>query len=870
MRPREERPLIAVPLWIDSAGAATSAQPITVGIPFARGVLTDPAPLLLHDADDRRRSVQAQPLARWADGSVKWLLVDFLAWLPAEGSTRYTLEQTTDRPPATGLRVEESPAAVVVATGAAVFHLSRTDGQLLQTATISDKDILESGSCRTVLTDAAGQTGVPRIDQVHLEARGPVRATVRLEGSFTGRVPCRFVARCCFFAGTGLVRLRLTVHNPKRARHRGGLWDLGDPGSMWFRDLSFELGLAGRRDPRRSWRTELGQAPTTDQRGNLEIYQDSSGGEQWQSRNHVNREGRVPCSFRGYRVRSAGGETFGLRASPVVSLHGSGGWIAAAVPEFWQQFPKALEVEGHILRVRLFPGQFADLFELQGGEQKTHTIWLDFGVGGGPEGTPLDWVHRPARAHAAPEWYAASGVIPYLAPASAEPGDRLESFLAVAVEGPKSFGARREIIDEYGWRNYGDVYADHEEAYYDGPKPIISHYNNQYDVIYGTLLQYLRTGAAGWFDLGDALARHVVDIDIYHTDRDRAAYNGGLFWMTDHYKDAGTATHRTYTRANCPPGGSYGGGPGSAHNFTTGLLHYYYLTGDPAARDAVISLADWVVNMDDGRRTIFGVLDDGPTGFASFTSLPDYHGPGRGCGNSVNALVDGWLATGRPAYLDKAESLIRRSVHPADRVADRDLGNAELRWSYTMYFSVLARYLKVKEEAGQLDSMYAYARASLLAYAGWMLENERPYYDHPEKLEFPTETWAAQELRKANVLRLAAAHAEEPLRERLLRRGDELAERGWSDLLRFESRTVARAIAVMLQEGTRDAFFRRQAPHPAPRPFTAYDFGVPETFVPQRQRVRARLKTARGLLGALARVADPRNWLRRNGTRSGP
>src|SRR5437879_13167381 len=104
--------------------------------------------------------------------------------------------------------------------------------------------------------------------------------------------------------------------------------------------------------------------------------------------------------------------------------------------------------------------------------------------------------------------------------------------------------------------------------------------------------------------------------------------------------------------------------------------------------------------------------------------------------------------------------------------------------------------------------MYAYAQASLLTYACWMLENERPYFDQTDKLQYPTEVWAAQELRKANVLRLAAAHAEGPLRSSYLARGDEFAERAWNDLMRFESRTVARTLALVMVEGLRDAYFR--------------------------------------------------------------
>src|SRR5207253_2399868 len=112
--------------------------------------------------------------------------------------------------------------------------------------------------------------------------------------------------------------------------------------------------------------------------------------------------GRIPCSFRGYRMRAADREEFGLRASPTISLSGMNGFMTAAIPEFWQQFPKALEVVGRQLRIRLFPAQCADLFELQGGERKTHTLWLDFGPARDAPGPWLDWVHRPACVHATP------------------------------------------------------------------------------------------------------------------------------------------------------------------------------------------------------------------------------------------------------------------------------------------------------------------------------------------------------------------------------------------------------------------------------------------------------------------------------------
>ena len=46
---------------------------------------------------------------------------------------------------------------------------------------------------------------------------------------------------------------------------------------------------------------------------------------------------------------------------------------------FWQNFPKALEVRGNRLTIGIFPRQYADVYQLQGGEQKTQTLYLAFG-----------------------------------------------------------------------------------------------------------------------------------------------------------------------------------------------------------------------------------------------------------------------------------------------------------------------------------------------------------------------------------------------------------------------------------------------------------------------------------------------------------
>ncbi len=805
--------------------------------------------------------LQVEPLAKWPDGSIRWLMLDFIAPPLNVGQTQLRLiEDTTGTNHTRPVNNLKSAAdEFSVDSGSAVFRVNTTTGLLPYIDWLGQTVLVPNGA-GIALTDAKGRQCLSRIEDVICETAGPVRTTICLKGFFVGTAPCRFEARFDIFAGTGLCRIGVTIHNPRRARHRGGLWDLGDPGSILFRDLSLQWKLVGEQQYKTDWRAEVDAATSFDETGPVEIYQDSSGGEKWNSSNHVNRVGRVPCSFRGYRVRAKQTEQIGFRASPQLTMRSALAAVSVSVPEFWQQFPKSILADGSMLRVGLFPDQFADLHELQGGEQKTHTVWLHVGPPNG-DSEALGWVHRPVVARSTSEWYAESGAFPHLAPQEPGPQSDLDNYLAGAIEGIDSIFAGREAIDEYGWRNYGEIWANHELLHCETPAPVITHFNNQYDSILGCLLQFFRTGDRRWWELADPLARHVADIDIYHTTEDKAAYNGGLFWFTDHYKDAATCTHRTYSRTNLPSDGRpYGGGPGSAHNFTSGLTTYYFLTGDRIVRDAALSLADWVLAMDDGVNNVLGLIDDGPTGLASSTADPAFHGPGRGPGLSINALLDGWLLSGHRAYLDKVEELIGRVVHPSDDREARDLLNVELRWSYTIFLMVVDRYLRIKAELGEMDIRYAYGRSCLLHYAAWMVKHELPYFDQKEQLEYPTETWAAQELRKANVLRLASAYADEPLRSQLRSRGDALADRGWVDLLAFDSRHVARALAIVMVEGTCDDWLRRNNVATLPCPNDVFEFGSPSSFVPQKHRVMRRLKAPSGWAAILLRLVRPSVW----------
>lgn len=834
-----------VPIRLAATGSQPSndrrrAEPVSIGIPLPRGFVEDPSRLGLYGPDGRL-PLQSRALDRWPDGSIRWALLDFQADFDKEGQPyEVRSDAATEITASQELSVSEAAGEVVVNTGAATFRMG--PGRAFPFREIAQSSGAEGVRGELTVSGPGGASWKVAIERVVVEEAGTLRVAVALHGRIDGdgKPQLEVSGRLHFFAGSPTVKVILTVRNPRRAVHPGGLWDLGDAGSVLLRELGLKFTLpSGDRPSDIHWAAAPGR-PVQHCRGAFELYQDSSGGEHWRSPNHLNREHRIPLAFRGYRIRAAGTETTDLRATPAVTLKGPDHEISLAVPAFWENFPKAIESDGDSLAVGLFPRQFGDLHEIQGGEQKTHTLFVGFG----PDrvtAQPLAWCVSPLQASAPPEWNCSTGALPYLVPATENPNREYLELVNAAIDGPDAFAAKREVIDEYGWRHFGDIYGDHETAYAPPREsPLVSHYNNQYDPIAGFAYQFLSTGDRRWHEAMCELATHVVDIDIYHTTEDKSAYNHGLFWHTFHYVDADTATHRSYPAASRSIVG--GGGPSAEQNYATGLALHYFLTGNEDSRRTAIDLAKFVIDVDDGRKTVFRWLDRGATGLATASDSPTYHGPGRASANSLSALVDGHRLSADPQFIEKAQELIRRCIHPLDDIGARDLLDVEGKWFYTMFLQSLGKYLDYKIERGELDDMYAYARESLLQYGRWMAKNERPYLDKPEILDYPTETWAAQDMRKSDVFKYAAKHAQELERETFLERSEFFFRYSVTKLASMPTRAFTRPVVVLLGSGMMHAAFQKNPALAGPAPHRSGAFGRPEDFTPQRVRAIRRLR----------------------------
>lgn len=703
-------------------------QPLRFGIPFAPGQCQQPADFSLWQ-DNQPLPQHLQVSSHWPDGSVRWLLADTLV------RQANTLE----------LRQQNLTAALD--TGQWQLQ-AQTEQLQLKQASLSAFPL----QLRLVLHHQGEQFAQFSAPEVCV--RTAFFDEYRITARFAG-LPLHAELRLCCYA-EGLVQCSVLLHNPQRARHTGGLWDLGDAGSVLFQGLELDIQWLDGQD--QLWPEADSETQPLPAQWRLE--QLGSGGTHWQSENHVAADGTVNVTQPGYQLltNTLTPQT-GRRASPQLRRHTSDATLCLTPCEFWQNFPSSLSAHGNSLRLGLFaPGQ---QYELQGGERKTQQCWLRLSKN--PAAT-LSFPLQPALVNADVAYYQAAGAMPWLNDAAPQDYDQL---LQPSLDSQRGFAAKREVIDEFGWRHFGDIFADHESLYLPPlSKPYISHYNNQYDPIYGFCRQYLRSGDARWFSLMDELARHVSDIDIYHTDEDRAEYNHGLFWHTDHYLPAHTCTHRTYSKHNSTSSipGQTGGGPANEHCYSTGLLYHYWLTGNRHSKQAVLDLADWMVNLHEGAPGLLSrlwsvKLRELPKFKALLrggTASPYRYPFTRGTGNYLNTLLDAYELTAAPHYLQRAEQVLQDCLHPNDDIHKRDLENIEVTWSYLVLLGTLPRYLRLKTIINQQDTVFQHMAAALHRYCCWIAEHEQPFLTKPEVLEFPNETWTAQDMRKVMLLRQAA------------------------------------------------------------------------------------------------------------------
>ena len=356
------------------------AEPVTCGLPLARGFVRHADELTLLDANGRALPVQVLTTSTYNDGTPRWVLLGLHADLPPEGEAVYRLAHGARASVRDRLDFALAGGVATIDTGSAQFRIDTNCFRLFDSVQVGGRELLAQaadGGTRLEQEGGSQHVGHEKTTQAEFEDAGPLAVVLCVRGEFrpgAGLPLADYVCRMQFFAGKGEVRVCYTLHNPATHHHPGNVWDLGAGGSVFMEDFSIVLPLA-----QGDWASRVGVGADRPALAASKLYQDSSGGQHWDSPNHIDKDLKLPTRFRGYRVYEAETQLAdGNRADGWIHVRGASGGVAAGVRDFWQNFPKALEFNLGRLRVGLWPSEFAGVHEMLGGEQKTHEMLLVF------------------------------------------------------------------------------------------------------------------------------------------------------------------------------------------------------------------------------------------------------------------------------------------------------------------------------------------------------------------------------------------------------------------------------------------------------------------------------------------------------------
>jgi len=564
-----------------------SLRPVTGGVPLAQGAATEGVNFIMYNENNKPVPSQTSVLAQWKDGSARWLLLDFQAGPPPNGTSHFKLSWDKKAKAIT----PEFPVQIIEQDKPSIktknIVLSPARNALLR---ISDRvDVSFS------LTDRKGQNCSGIVESIEIQTKGKIRSTLLLKGAFHnpdgGRI-FGFRMRASVFAGLSKVCLepQILIDSEK-----GLLQNI--------RSLSLEvIPLNAVRSVAIGGRPGWSGKPAT----SLRLFQ---------------------LDDENYRFEGAEGK--GAKAPGWAEINDGKGTIAVAVKDFWRQWPKSIEVDSKKLEIGLFPEfekgtfdhmkpwyKYQYLFEdncyrLRTGQAPRWRIWLDFS-GDGPSLTKS--VNAPLVPSAAPAQAIASGVWGYIAPAGSTGMKEYDDWAENLFD--NGYCHSIEVQRDYGQMNWGDWFGERG----------CNWGNHEYDTAKHILIQFARTADPKYFYIGNAAARHTSEVDVVqfvnddlkrHFEEDlggNSAYpvRHGMvhqhcvghvsgFYSVERIRELYVSLMIGNSKNPYLCLSPYNLG----HIWTHGMVLDYFLTGDPWMKETVEKIGDNLVRLVEERRFNF-------------------------------------------------------------------------------------------------------------------------------------------------------------------------------------------------------------------------------------------------------------------------
>ena len=644
----------------EHSGMARTGAPVRGGVPLPRGALTACSAASLRTETGAEVPCRARPIARWYDGSIKWLLVDTQVDVPPGGAARLWLapnaEPAARKQP---LRVSDDADGISVDCGPARFVFSKK-GFGLPAAAWADLD--GDGVAETQVAGRPGEF----VCEVEHHAPGPPQEENWLRNAAGGPRE-RFTA-----AAAGDYRAELESVNDLRAVVKLSGWLVNDRGRRLIQYVVRAHVCAGRPELRVFVTFVYAGNPKRDfiRAMYIDFPRVAGGAAAWAFGGAERHEGRLDASDSvslfeigpdkiyhlapytqgkgvAYSVTQGGKEVAkGKHAAGWARIADERNSMQLAVRNFAQMHPKELKATREAMTFYIWPESGDKVLDLRrrsdeidnvyhydlslwpyGGEgvAVTHEIMLR--VGPPAEDTAADMtaaLNAPLLLECTPAYYASTNAFGPFAVADPAAYPHFEALQNVIVEWIR---ANQRAFHWDGMIDYGDTffhgYGTRSHYGYVCKKGWCSRGYVGWLCNDGTLtnslfIQYLRTGDYQTFLTAEAMARHVMDVDTCHYCAEKPGYVGGGHRHDQQHwgngvRGYGTATH--------------------------GSIDYYLLTGDERALDVAHEYVK-------------------------------YHTDGIPSENEdrIGGLIRMWEITGDAALKAKADQLLAAELNvPADR-----------------------------------------------------------------------------------------------------------------------------------------------------------------------------------------------------------
>ena len=568
---------------VQDVSGIKSLRPVTGGIPLAQGAAPNGVHFSLHDENNNPIPLQTSVLSQWKDGSARWVLLDFQAEPHPNATAHFKLSWSKKFKAVN----PESPVEV-----------NRQDRPSIKTRTMvlsPVRDALLRISDRVdlglTMTDSEGKKCTAIVESMEVQTEGKIRSTLLLRGAFRdsdGRRVFGFRMQASVFAGLSKIYLQpqILIDSEKGVVHH-------------FRDLKFEVIPLGRMRSAIVGGTPGWSGAST---SSVRLFQ---------------------VDDQNYRFEGARGS--GSKAPGWAEMDDGKGTVAIALRDFWQLWPKSIEVDSEGLAIGLFPkfekGTFEHMqpwykyqylfednrYRLRTGQAPRWQIWLDFSG----KGTSLvQAANAPLVPSADPAQTIASGAWGNITPAGRPGMKQYDDWAENLFD--NGYCRSIEVQRDYGQMNWGDWFGERR----------CNWGNHEYDTAKQILAQFARTGDPKYFYVGDAAARHTSEIDVIHFINDdlkrhfkedlggRSAYPVRPGMVHEHcvghvsgfysverirklYASLGNGRHLCLAPYNL------------GHIWTQGMVYDYFLTGDPWLRETVEKIGNNLAKLVEDRKFNF-------------------------------------------------------------------------------------------------------------------------------------------------------------------------------------------------------------------------------------------------------------------------